>query len=145
MRSIVLLMAMSLSMLSSCLYKADPCTDTGACTDTESDADADADADADPPPSYATDIHPLWANNSAASCTGCHGSNGGLALDGNATATLNSLLNSVVTPGNAATSKLYKKLEGTTAGTQMPKNSNNVFSQAELSLVEDWIAAGALP
>jgi len=66
-------------------------------------------------------------------------------LDGTATSTLNSLLTGVVNPGDASGSILYKKLEGTSAGTRMPKNSSNVFSQAELDLVADWINGGAQP
>jgi hypothetical protein len=86
-----------------------------------------------PPSFYSTFVHPLWSRNygTAASngCAtgGCHSN-----LSGNATDTRNALLDpgglfgggssAVVIPNDAANSRLFKKLTGTTAGTRMPFN-----------------------
>ena len=94
--------------------------------------------------SYSTEIHPLWSGNSAASCTGCHGSNGQLTLSGSSSAAYTELT-SRVDVGCHETSLVWLKLSGTSAGTRMPKNSANTFSQAELDMIATWIDEGMNP
>ena len=94
--------------------------------------------------SYATDIHPLWSSNTAASCTVCHGTSGGLTLSGTASSTLNSELSGLYTSGDHASSWLWKKISGTTAGTRMPQGGGS-FSQLEQDMIADWIDQGANP
>jgi len=95
--------------------------------------------------SYASDIHSLWSNNSAASCTAsCHGTSGGLTLSGSSSDAFTEL-SSRVDVGCHETSLLWLKLEGTSAGTQMPKNASSTFSQSELDMISTWIDEGMNP
>jgi hypothetical protein len=94
--------------------------------------------------SYAIHIHSLWSSNSAASCTGCHGSSGGLTLSGSSSATYTDLTTRVDV-GCHETSRIWLKLSGTSAGTRMPKNTSNTFSQSELDMLATWIDEGMNP
>jgi mono/diheme cytochrome c family protein len=51
-----------------------------------------------------------------------------------------------VIPGSADNSYLVKKLEGTPgiAGTRMPRNGPPFLTDAQVKMIRDWIAAGAL-
>ena len=91
--------------------------------------------------SYANDIHPLWSSNSAGGCTGCHGGSGGLSLSGSAS-TVHGNLSSRIVAGDHASSRLWQKLSGTTAGTRMPKNGGT-FTQAQQDMIATWIDEGA--
>ncbi|MCB9742102.1 MAG: lamin tail domain-containing protein [Alphaproteobacteria bacterium] len=95
------------------------------------------------------DIQPIIDGN----CSGCHtggGSSGGLALDELWEATVNvgsSTSLDYVEPGDAASSYLYHKLAGTQSsvggsGSQMPRGGP-YLSSADLTMVEEWIDAGA--
>ncbi|MFQ6015864.1 MAG: c-type cytochrome [Anaerolineae bacterium] len=89
-------------------------------------------------PSFAKDILPLLK----ARCSACHGSLGGWSA-----ASHDEVVNSgdngpAVIPGDAEASLLLQKLKGTqTIGSPMPPGQS--LSAAEISLVENWIAAGA--
>ncbi len=87
---------------------------------------------------YSTEIQPLFS-----SCTGCHGSSGGLSLS-----SYNSLMTggnsgAVVTPGDGPGSLLVKKLRGTALLSQMPKNQDPL-DDTTINLIETWINEGAL-
>jgi hypothetical protein len=43
------------------------------------------------------------------------------------------------------TSRIWLKLSGTSAGTRMPKNTSNTFSQSELDMLATWIDEGMNP
>jgi hypothetical protein len=91
-------------------------------------------------------------------CTSCHSDashvpSGGLNLkSGSAFASLvnvpsSGLAGAVrVVPGNADNSYLVKKLEGTAGivGLRMPRNGPPFLSDAQVKMIRDWIAAGAL-
>ncbi len=94
--------------------------------------------------SYASDIHTLWSTNTAASCTGCHGSNGGLTLSGSSSSTYTALTTRV-DAGCHETSLIWLRLSGTSAGEQMPKNASSTFSQSELDMISTWIDEGMNP
>ncbi len=83
------------------------------------------------PVSYASTIQPILNS----SCTGCHGSAAGVTLTSYATTI------SVVTPGNASGSLLYKSLTGDGV-TRMPMGSP--LSASQIQSVANWINQGAL-
>jgi hypothetical protein len=87
--------------------------------------------------SYTTQIQPIWN----ASCTACHGSNGGLSLSSYAQLMSGSNSGATVIPNNAVGSLLVKRLRGT-SGTQMPQGGTPL-SETTISLVETWIDQGA--
>ena len=98
-------------------------------------------------PAYAADVQPIWNAN----CTGCHGAGGNGGLDLRASAGPAALVNvaassyagSRVVPGDPQSSVLYLKLEGDpSAGQRMPQGG--ALSTAELTIIHDWIVAGAL-
>ncbi|MBM4130746.1 hypothetical protein FJ250_06925 [bacterium] len=105
----------------------------------------------DPDPatvSFAAEIQPIFDTN----CVGCHGDGGSAGLDLRATATPGSLVNVAatghtglrVTPGNAAASVLYLKVEGDpSTGARMPFGGA-ALSVTQRGLIRDWIAQGAL-
>jgi hypothetical protein len=100
-----------------------------------------------------SDVQSVW--NTVPSCTGCHGSSGGLSLAAgsshanmvNVTAQA-SACNTLqrVKPGEPDNSVLIRKLEGTTCGPRMPTNNTNYFTQNPglLVRVRSWILGGAL-
>ena len=51
-----------------------------------------------------------------------------------------------VIPGNANTSYIVQKLEGAVgiAGSRMPRNGPPFLTDAQVKMIRDWIAAGAL-
>jgi hypothetical protein len=96
--------------------------------------------------SFSKQIQPIFD----ARCTTCHGGSGGLVLDegesysnlANVTAQKSCPSEKRVTPGNASASVLYKKISGTSCGTQMPKKGPPL-SEAEIRLIRTWIDEGA--
>jgi len=86
---------------------------------------------------YSIEIQPLLS-----SCTGCHGSSGGLSLFSYADLMSGGNSAAVVTPQDGSGSLLIKKLRGT-AGDRMP--IGGVFwNDIDINLIETWIDEGAL-
>ena len=85
---------------------------------------------------FSTEIKPLFS-----SCTGCHGSSGGLSLSSYTSLMTGGESGAVVTPGDGAGSLLIKKLRGT-AGTRMPKGQDPL-NDTTINLIETWINEGA--
>ena len=95
--------------------------------------------------SFSNQIQPIFNSQ----CTGCHGGNGGLTIT--AGASYNNLVNvnaqsscpslKRVLPNDAANSVLYKKVSGTTCGSQMPQGGS--LSTSDIALIRDWINQGA--
>jgi len=52
-------------------------------------------------------------------------------------------LSSRLVAGDHAASTIWRKLEGTSSGTRMPKNNSNTWSQAQLDMLATWIDEGA--
>ena len=91
------------------------------------------------PVSYSAAIQPIWDT----SCTGCHGTSGGLSLTSYSQLMAgNSNNGPVVIANNSSTSRLVKKLRGT-AGARMPFGGAALPS-ATIDLIETWIDQGAL-
>ncbi|MCY1035076.1 Ig-like domain-containing protein [Corallococcus sp. BB11-1] len=102
-------------------------------------------------PRYSTDVQGVW---SSGSCTGCHGTSGGLNLASgssyshlvnvNATVASCSTLKRVQ-PGDPDNSALIRKMEGTTCGSRMPQKNTAYFDQNPglVVRVRSWILAGA--
>ena len=95
-----------------------------------------------PPPtlSYATDIRPIWA---ARSCTGCHGTSGGLTLTGTAAASYAEVTAGRVNTSNPASSLILRKplTSGVShGGGQLFASTSDVDYQKILT----WITQGAL-
>ncbi|MER3525359.1 MAG: hypothetical protein C4326_15280 [Ignavibacteria bacterium] len=96
--------------------------------------------------SFSKDIQPIFDR----SCTECHGGSAGLFLDEgesyanlvNVPATKGCTSERRVEPGKPAASVLFKRLTGTTCGTQMPKKAPPLPPE-EIALIEQWILAGA--
>jgi len=96
--------------------------------------------------SFSSQIQPIFNRQ----CTNCHGSSGGLSLT--AGASYNNLVNvnaqsscpslKRVLPNDAANSVLYKKVSGTTCGSQMP-TTGGALSTSDIALIRDWINQGA--
>jgi hypothetical protein len=92
-------------------------------------------------------ILPLFARSP--SCNGCHGAS---ATSGFSVLTYESLQRGgqisgveIIVPGKPCESLLLQKLgPAPPFGTRMPYNGPPFFSTAELTLVRDWIAEGAL-
>ena len=99
-----------------------------------------------PAPSYAAVIQPIWN----AACTGCHGSDGGLSLSGDAYDRIVNVASSQnrsfmrILPGDPDNSYILRKLEGcNTAGCvggSMPPGSR--LSNPQLQQIRDWILGG---
>lgn len=107
---------------------------------------------------FATEIQPIFS----VACTGCHigGTSGGLSLSPGAA--LGNLVNVVssnsnagiprVTPGNAESSFIYKKVNCTNLnaiatqpfGLRMPRNGPPYLGAADQAAILDWIEQGAL-
>ncbi|HZJ13682.1 MAG TPA: ankyrin repeat domain-containing protein [Chthoniobacteraceae bacterium] len=91
---------------------------------------------------YARDIQPLLRAN----CYSCHGptlQNGGLRLDRRRDPMPNRVgaNGARIVPGNSATSRVYLRVAGNQAGTQMPPTG--ALTSAEISLIKTWIDQGA--
>ena len=92
------------------------------------------------PVDYARDVQPILAAN----CFGCHGprqQQSGLRLDLRQNALRGGDYGVVIVPGNAADSKLIKRLIGPEAGVQMPPTGS--LPQHEIDVLRAWIDAGA--
>jgi len=95
-----------------------------------------------PPPaglSYATDIKPIWA---ARSCTGCHGSSGGLTLSGTTAASYAELMAGRVSTASPSTSLILTKplTGGVSHGGGKSFAST---SDADYQKILTWITEGA--
>jgi ankyrin repeat protein len=89
---------------------------------------------------YERDVRPILA----ASCFGCHGpraAQSGLRLDLRQNALRGGDYGVVIVPGNAAESKLIKRLTGPEAGVQMPPTGP--LPQHQIDVLRAWIDAGA--
>ncbi len=85
---------------------------------------------------FVRDIAPILAR----SCQGCHGAKmqmGGLRLDAKAAAL------KTIRPGDAEASELYRRVAGIGSQARMPMGGKPL-SAAEIALIRDWIAAGAV-
>ena len=85
---------------------------------------------------YSLSIQPIFNQ----SCTGCHGSAGGLSLT-----SYNNVMNGgnsgpVVIPGNHLSSLLWQKINSGA----MPPGNNPDLTESQISLIADWIDEGAL-
>jgi hypothetical protein len=123
------------------------------------DAESDVDAGPLPPVSFKNDIRPLMERSdtdpTGHGCKKCHYSTEpshiGTELAGLDLSTLGSLrhggLNtgsSIVVAGDPAKSAIVQKLRGTFAtGVRMPFSGPAYWSEAQIALVERWIAEGA--
>ncbi len=99
-------------------------------------------AQAQPAPAvdYDRDVRPILAER----CFGCHGERqqqSGLRLDLRQQALRGGDYGVVIVPGNAAESKLVKRLIGSEAGLQMPPTGP--IPQHEIETLRTWIDAGA--
>ena len=89
---------------------------------------------------YERDVRPILAAN----CFGCHGprqQQSGLRLDLRQNALRGGDYGVVIVPGNAAESKLIKRLIGSEVGLQMPPTGP--LPQHEIETLRAWITAGA--
>jgi ankyrin repeat protein len=91
---------------------------------------------------YARDIQPLLRAN----CYSCHGpalQNGGLRLDRRRDPMPNRVgaNGARIVPGSSTTSRLYLRVAGNQAGTQMPPTG--ALTPAEIGLIKTWIDQGA--
>jgi ankyrin repeat protein len=89
---------------------------------------------------YDRDVRPILAAN----CFGCHGprqQQSGLRLDLRQSALRGGDYGVVIVPGNAADSKLIKRLIGSEVGLQMPPTGP--IPQHEIETLRTWINAGA--
>jgi hypothetical protein len=97
--------------------------------------------------SFSNQIQPIFNLNGQ--CTGCHGGSGGLTVT--AGVSYNNLVNvnaqssctslKRVRPFDAVNSVLYKKVSGSTCGSQMPLGG--ALSTSDIALIRDWINQGA--
>jgi len=83
--------------------------------------------------SFDNTVQPIFT----ASCTGCHGTSGGLTL----TSYITLMQGDAVISGNGSASLLIQKLRGT-AGDQMPL-SGCCLEETLIQLIETWIDEGA--
>ena len=138
-----------------------PATDAAIdATDATTDAATDGDARPRSGINFRRDVRPL-VNRSASDptgkgCKGCHysteASHQGIDLGGLDMATLGALREGggstgrrVIVSGKPEESALIQKLRGTYPyGTRMPKNGPPFWSDADVKVVVDWIAEGAL-
>jgi hypothetical protein len=98
-----------------------------------------------PPVSFSSQVQPIFN----AHCTSCHGGNGGLTIT--AGVSYNNLVNvnaqssctalKRVLPSGAASSVLYRKISGTSCGSQMPQGS--ILSADDIAVISNWINQGA--
>jgi len=71
-------------------------------------------------------------------CVGCHGGSGGLTITSYASVVAR------VVPSDGINSLLWKRIEGTTMGVQMPTSGTPMpLSAVQIDAVKDWIDAGA--
>ena len=96
-----------------------------------------------PPPgptvSFQQDLVPLFMDT----CTICHGSAGGLSLEGFASVMFGGNSGAVVIPGDSDASILWIRVDGNTLGDQMPLGQR-ALTTFERNLIRTWIDEGAL-
>jgi mono/diheme cytochrome c family protein len=92
----------------------------------------------DPNICFERDILPIFQSNCAKS--GCHDAHGGggYRLDNYADITGKGIV-----PGNPAASKIFESIAWSTGDNKMPRNAPSLTA-AEISLIRQWIATGAL-
>ena len=117
------------------------------CSDEDSDPDTDV--------SFSQDLMPLFMRD-VGGCPACHLPGGetpvGITVGGLDLSTYETLFQGgvqsqgdIVLPGQPCDSVLYEKLSaGPPFGSRMPLNGPPFFTEAELMIVHDWIAEGAL-
>jgi ankyrin repeat protein len=89
---------------------------------------------------FARDVQPILRQ----SCVGCHGPGQqmiGLRLDRRRDAMRGSTFGTVIGPGNAEASRLYRRISGTTDGAQMPPTG--ALSAEQIAVIKNWINEGA--
>lgn len=92
--------------------------------------------------SYATDIYPIWQ---ARSCTGCHGSSGGLTLSGSASATYAELFEVAGRVNLATPSSSLILTKPATLGVSHGGGTRFAStSDADYQKILTWITQGAL-
>ena len=91
-----------------------------------------------PTVSFSAQIQPIFNAN----CTSCHSPGGIGPFDITVGKAYASLVPQRVIAGNSAGSLLYKKISGTTAGSQMPLGGTPL-SAADQTLIKNWIDQGA--
>lgn len=97
--------------------------------------------------SFSKKVQPIFDNH----CTSCHGGSAGLTLDDgesfanlvNVPAQKSCAGEMRVAPGKPDASVLYKKVSGTSCGTQMPKKAPPLSAE-DIQLIMSWIEEGAL-
>ncbi|HHJ07524.1 MAG TPA: hypothetical protein ENK24_08480 [Anaerolineae bacterium] len=93
-------------------------------------------------PGYSADIQPIFDDR----CIKCHSGNNaprGLSLDSYENALAGGTYRPVITPGQPAESELVKRIKGE-AIPRMPFDGPPFLSEEQITLIVDWIAAGAL-
>ncbi|PRQ02310.1 hypothetical protein ENSA5_24630 [Enhygromyxa salina] len=126
--------------------------------DTTGDGDTAGDGDGDAALSHAADIQPIWDDNcTSASCHAPGGTAAFLDLSGDGfndlvgTPSSQATGSSVVEAGSSENSYLVAKLRGTQvefggSGNPMPAGVGVApLSEETITLIEEWIDAGALP
>ncbi len=85
---------------------------------------------------FSTDVYPLFASNG---CTACHGTSGGLDLNGTASVVRGNLITKgSVKPSQASTSKLYFYFNNNAS------HNGKTFTSVQEGNIKGWIDAGAL-
>jgi hypothetical protein len=117
----------------------------GQCDPSDSDPDVDVD--------FGRDIRPLFDRPGNMGGCSCHGTGGtGQQLSGFDMSSMGSIRRGgevsgqrIVVPGDPCNSVLVQKLSAAPPiGARMPLSGPPFFSDAELQLVQDWIAEGAI-
>ena len=89
---------------------------------------------------FARDVQPLLRQR----CVGCHGPTqqmAGLRLDRRRDAMRGSTFGTVIGPGNGSASRLYLRVHGNAAGTQMPPTGP--LASEQMAVLKAWIDQGA--
>ncbi len=83
---------------------------------------------------FSTDVYPIFASYS---CTGCHGTSGGLTLSGSSSEVVSNLLSSgAVVASDANASKLFTYFSGAS-------HNGKTLTAQEVANIEGWINQGA--
>jgi hypothetical protein len=90
--------------------------------------------------SFKTDVLPIFTSN----CTfsGCH--NVASASDGYILTNYSNIIAKGIKPGDANDSKVYKVLLETDLSKRMPRPPYNALNATQISIIKNWINAGAL-
>ena len=147
----------ALSLATGALACDDTNDEGGDETETGGDGDPSGDGDGDTTLSHAADMQPIW---NASCVSGCHEAGGNaetvLDLSGDAYDNIVSATStqapglSLVEPGNSGESYLVNKLRGTQfaaggLGANMPGGGAAALPEDTITLIEEWIDAGAAP